>query len=384
MKTRLIGFALVASTQLLCAQTQKGNGLIGGTAAINYSWIDRNDEQNKLSLWMPSLSLTAGRFVADNWLAGLSVSGNSFLLRSRVEQTVADGGRDGRTTIIAVSTTPFVRRYFSIGPAFAFVGGGLSVNTNGQHERTVRGSIGGPIITNRQVTNWSVNPFLEAGVNYFVSNRLAVQLSTAASSVPFTVSNLNLGLVYWTGPNQKTGQPAAQDNPQTNRGNWLVEGSFSATGNTESNTTNSSANTTYQLAPSVSYFISKNTLLGLSIPLTYSHSLGSSGWVVGFAPYYQHYWTATRLTPYTRLGVNYDVYGQNQTDDRTRTLGASATIGLAYMAGKRFILETSLLSASISRFQFSDTRSENAQWDTGLSAGLRGNFAVRYVLTRPR
>lgn len=383
MKNWLTGFVLIATAQLLCAQTQKGNGLISGTASVNASWVRPGSIGSKATVLLPALNLTAGRFVADNWLAGLSVSGSLVLVRSNsfVANNPSFNPRENRITNPVVTTTPFVRRYFAIGPALAFAGGGLSVGVNGERRYTREGS---QLITDQRSVNWSVNPYLEAGINYFVSNRLAIQLSATASSVPVNVGTLGLGLVYWTGENQKNGPLEPRDNPQTNLGNWLIEGGFSATGTSTDELRSSSRQTTYQLSPSVGYFVGKNALLGLSLPMTYSRFDGSYGWTVGIAPYYQHYWTSTRLTPYTRAGLDYTVYGQEFSDIRTRTLGADVSIGLAYMAGKRFILETSLVSASFSRFQTDGVNSGNAQWNAGLSAGLRGNFAVRYVLTRPR
>ena len=56
--------------------------------------------------------------------------------------------------------------------------------------------------------------------------------------------------------------------------------------------------------------------------------------------------------------------------------------GLAYMAGRQFIIETSLVNASVSDSTSDRARdaSEIKTWNAGLSAGLTGNFAVRYVL----
>ena len=384
MKTRLIGSALIATSQLLCAQTQKGNGIISGLTTTNYTW--NGPENRKQYIWTPGLSVTVGRFVADNWLAGLSASASVVGVRSI--STQANEFQQAQTTAVVAAATPFARRYFAVGPAYSFVGAGLSAGYRTDRQYTRGGPIGSSGVTDQQSSEWSVNPYLEAGINYFVSNRLAVQLSTSASSVPVVVSSLNLGLVYWTGPNQRTGQPETQDNPQTNRGNWLVEGGISVAGAKASSTNNSSSRTTYQFSPSVGYFIGKNTLVGLSVPLMYNR-FGASyihGWSVGISPYYQHYWTDTRLTPYTQLGLAYDVYGYGQKvfDSRTWRLEANVSLGLAYMAGKRFIIETSLLATSLSRLHSGGVSDDNVLWNTSLSAGLRGNFAVRYVLTRPR
>ena len=52
------------------------------------------------------------------------------------------------------------------------------------------------------------------------------------------------------------------------------------------------------------------------------------------------------------------------------------------MAGKRFIIETSLANASVSYLTADGLNgaSNNKILISGISAGLTGNFAVRYVL----
>ena len=106
---------------------------------------------------------------------------------------------------------------------------------------------------------------------------------------------------------------------------------------------------------------------------------------MGISPYFQHYWTSTRLTPYTRVGATYFTVGSKPDDsDISRVnVNAAINIGLAYMAGKRFIIETSLDNASLAYSSANGPETDNSSWDATLSAGLPGNFAVRYVLTRP-
>ena len=52
------------------------------------------------------------------------------------------------------------------------------------------------------------------------------------------------------------------------------------------------------------------------------------------------------------------------------------------MAGQRFIIETSLLQASVdyTAFDAPSFSKYMSTWNGGLSAGLGGQFAVRYVL----
>lgn len=156
-----------------------------------------------------------------------------------------------------------------------------------------------------------------------------------------------------------------------------------------------SSSRSFSISPSVGYFVSKNNLLGISIPVGVNSFDNSSQnpsssdrnrfWSVGISPYFQHYWTSTRLTPYTRVGATYYIFGSEQSSKDTKNVSVDAalSVGFAYMAGKRFIIETSLANASLAYSSSNGPETDNSSWDATLSAGLRGNFAVRYVLTRP-
>ena len=156
-----------------------------------------------------------------------------------------------------------------------------------------------------------------------------------------------------------------------------------------------SSSRSFYVSPSVGYFVRKNNLLGISVPVGVGISDNSSQnpsfadrnnyWSVGISPYFQHYWTSTRLTPYTRVGATYYTFGGQQRIENTKyvSVDAALSVGLAYMAGKRFIVETSLANASLAYSSANGPETDYSSWDATLSAGLRGNFAVRYVLTRP-
>ena len=404
MKKRLFTALGLLLTGVAGAQTQKGNGLISGDVSINYCRSDNQYNNNTSGYhWKPALNITVGRFVADNWLLGLSVSGNlnaetreNLFLDSQITRTLTQ-----RSNQIQVDITPFVRRYWQFAPVQVFAGAGLSVglsgvkNANWVSDQTTQQTVP---VRHRDV-GFQVGPYLEAGANYFVTNRLALQLSVSSQSLPLSVANVGTGLVYWTGTGRKATLQPERKNGQTNRGNWIVEGDFSA-GRGSANTTTGTAVTrsssrSFYVSPSVGCFISKNNLLGISIPVSVnlfdsnsqnpSFANRNNYWSVGISPYFQHYWTSTRLTPYTRVGATYFTGGSKPDDsDMSRVnVNAAINIGLAYMAGKRFIIETSLANASLAYSSANGSETDNSSWDATLSAGLRGNFAVRYVLTRP-
>lgn len=400
MKKRLYTLAFLLVASIAGAQTQKGNGLVSGGLSVGYSQISYQPSDASQQTWQPALNVTVGRFVTDNWLVGVSVWGTSYFGQAR---TAFFNGQTRRTleqhsTNVDVDVTPFVRRYWQFAPVQVFAGAGLSVGISGS--RVTNQEFNGPtqqvVPLELRTTGFQVSPYLEAGVNYFLTNRLALQLSATAGSLPFNVSGFNTGLVYWTGADRKAERQQARENGQTNRGNWLIEGGFgsnsTSTNRSTGTTVNQTSSGTYAISPSVGYFLSKNSLLGISVPFAFvgnensgqnpQRSSRNSYWSVGISPYFQRYWTSTRLTPYTRVSASYVAIGSKPNRTGTNLVDASLGVGLAYMAGQRFIVETSVANASLA-YQPSDDSGDGVQsWNATLSAGLRGNFAVRYVLTR--
>ena len=402
MTKRLCTLVSLLLTTVAGAQTQKGNGLIGGGLSVGYNRINYQPSNANQREWQSALNLTVGRFVADNWLLGAAVAGTSYFRQAQT--SVFSGQAQGilrqSTTSVDVDITPFVRRYWQLAPVQVFAGAGLSVGINGSRitNQEFAGSTQQITPLELRTTGFQVSPYLEAGVNYFLTNRLALQLSATAGSLPFNAGSFNTGLVYWTGPDRKADPQSARENKQTNGGNWLVEGGFGSNNTLINRSTgtmkNRTASGSYAISPSVGYFVSKNNILGLSIPLLFGtnenigqnpqFSSSSRYWSVGFSPYFQHYWTSTRLTPYTRLSAAYSTSGDKLMNNRSNTnaMNAALGIGLAYMAGNRFIVETSLATASLNYGPISSAQDDVSSWSATLSGGLRGNFAIRYVLTR--
>ena len=384
------------------AQTQKGNGLISGDVSISHSRANDQRGYANRSASRSTLKLTAGRFVADNWLVGGHVSGRWGFGKSENSVPVGQGQRifSERNVSADVYMTPFVRRYWQFAPVQVFAGAGLSVGINGSYvtNQDFTGTAQQIVPIEQRNNALQVSPYLEAGVNYFLTNRLSLQLLASTRSLPLDVANISTGLVYWTGTDRKATLQPERENVQTNRSNWIVEGGFSAirasANNTIGTVVDQSTSHGFSISPSVGYFISKNNLLGISIPVRFNTvqttgqnpQFSTSGrfWSVGVSPYFQHYWTSTRLTPYTRASATYFLSESRPDNENTNSVSVNAalSIGLAYMAGQRFIIETSLSDATLTYRPSYSSRNDPNAWSAGLSAGLRGSFAVRYVLTR--
>ncbi|GAB3990068.1 hypothetical protein GCM10028807_16430 [Spirosoma daeguense] len=129
-------------------------------------------------------------------------------------------------------------------------------------------------------------------------------------------------------------------------------------------------------------------MIGVALPFTYSttnynsknqQARSDEWWQIGITPYFQHYWAAARLTPYTRISTGY-VYSNNIAS-RGSSINAGIDVGLAYMAGQRFNIETSLASANVTYAWDKLTSSElqRSNWGAGVKGGISGNIAIRYV-----
>lgn len=397
MRKQLCAIASLFLTTFAGAQTQKGNGLFSGGFSVNYNQSGYQQATLRQEYWQPSLSVTAGRFVSDNWLVGASVSGTAIFQQLQGGMGSNQALRETDYNVFSAELVPFVRRYWQFAPVQVFAGAGLSLRSNGQRVATNEEASTNTLVflTNQRTNDFLIGPYLEAGANYFLTKRLALQVSAATRSLPFSVASVNTGLVYWTGSDRKAGPGEARETIQTNRRNWVVEGGFSVDHSLTDYMSDSQRNQTsnsYAFSPSVGYFIRKNSLLGVSVPLLIGSGesrnqsqprFTNNYWSVGIAPYFQHYWTSTRLTPYTRVGASYTMMKSGVNTNTIYGAGASFGMGLAYMAGKRFIIETSLGNASLTYTPPNKAGTSPKTWNADLSAGLQGNFAVRYVLTRP-
>ncbi|MBN8821085.1 MULTISPECIES: hypothetical protein [unclassified Spirosoma] len=382
----------------LYAQIQKGNGILSGTVSVAYdrqtrpfSTILNTGPTSVQTNWMPALAITAGRFWKDNWLAGVSLSGS---LTRNQQNLESNTDRTYPNTFYSIFVTPFIRRYWQVGSVYVFGGVGVSVSTSGSR-RSYFDSDGQLKESGERTKTMGIAPRVEAGINYLVSSRLGIQLLASTNSLPLSTAGLSAGLVYWTGPGRMSNAQEQRDNPQTNAGKWVLEGGFSVT-NQQTNQDAGGGITAYQsrtnvcsFSPSIGYFIGKNKLIGVSIPIAYSgnHLTSTNAsaskdmqWTVGVVPYFQHYWLPTQLTPYTRIEAGYMHYTSE--DYSGFSVNGAVRVGLAYMIGQRFILETSLAGASVSYRASgrSDRPGDAKTWNGGVSAGLTGNFALRYVL----
>ncbi|WP_345264364.1 hypothetical protein [Nibrella viscosa] len=265
-------------------------------------------------------------------------------------------------------------------------------------------------------TSTTVNPFTQVGAVYFVTDRLAVEAFSQSIAFPFSFGGFNLGLSLLTGGTAYNPAVTQEVSPQTERGHWVLSGSFRVAGNQQGSsqdvgTAGSGSNSyssdsrasVFTTAPSVGVFIRNNRLLGVAIPVSFQKSrvINRSGIAVaeesetsiGVQPYLKQYAGTRRLRPFVEGHVGYrqgtlrrDNTGQGlpsfRIDQRSIEVGGSA--GLAYMLRERFIVEATLGSAAATRFtnapQQADPENRKAEgWTLTVTATLQPAFSLVYI-----
>ena len=140
-------------------------------------------------------------------------------------------------------------------------------------------------------------------MTYLLTNRLSLQLLASTNSLPLNTAGLSAGLVYWTGSDRHADPQEERTNSQTDSGKWVLEGGFSINSQKDNQSGNSSApayqatNRTYSFNPSIGFFVKKNSLIGLTIPISYNFNrikntsvpaVDNTIWGVGISPCFQH------------------------------------------------------------------------------------------------
>lgn len=324
--------------------------------------------------------MSYGQFVNDGWMvgSGLQLAGRGENTRIRIDQTPPR-----RTTELTTSIQPFFRRYWSVGPVLLFGGGGFDVNVlkiSTKYENGPNDEFWG----NRN-TVIDIKPSVMAGGTYFLSNRLGLQGIIRGAGLPLGTGSINLGLVYWTGPNGTGVTNPEHQFTTTKARNWVIGGGFGINvsgGRLNGLPETQSRTLIYSVSPSVGYFVRDNTLLGLDV------SFGMGGQLVpkrdgayqhySIAPSVQRYLSNRRLTPYMKGTVLIGSGRSTNSDVRDPLIiNASLGAGLAYRLNNRLLIETSLANLyynQTNRIQGNRIRG------LGFAAQLGSGFSLRYVL----
>lgn len=384
MKAQFLTACLATLTSTLFAQIQPGERLYGGSISVAsmYSRNLNTDVKNNNSFTASTVQLTVGKFRQNNWLTGINMTlglspGSSKIVSAVDGQNNYESGT--RYLSYSASLNPFVRRYWGLNNIQLFVGGGIGVSVSGFYSREKEFPAKDYTFSGNRMFGFGISPTFEAGLNYFVTKHLALELKTSTTAFPVSFGQLRAGFIYRTGDHAASPDNQTQVS-QTQKGGWLLGGQFSV-----SNTfLEGTQNTTYEpevytISASAGTFIRERTVLG--IEAGYQHTgrktTGNNQSVsrstgISVIPYVQTYWLTSRLTPFHRISASWSKLINTQGN----TFGLNGQFGLAYMLGNRFILETSLARVGVDYSRLGNITETVSPY---ASASLGNQFALRYV-----
>lgn len=154
---------------------------------------------------------------------------------------------------------------------------------------------------------------------------------------------------------------------QTNQGQWLMGGSVSFTNQSVSGSSGSSS--TFQISPSVGYFLRDNWAVGTFFSYENQSSSGSSGSesqldISSFTRYY-----------FTNIGNNAKLLGEFSFGFGSQSSGSSSSISLTkwgFSAGPAFFLNKNVALETLLFFNSTTYKgSSNAQNAFGIDIGLQ-------------
>lgn len=335
-------------------QIEKGNKYIWGSLTVPEHYFDSD---------IPVLELNPGidytHFVA-----------KGFALHSTVNLLLNRSSLGLKYTRSSVQLS--ARKYVSVGAKlFVFGGAGLFLTENVDYRfNDLDDKIN---VSHHKNTQGQL--MFEVGAMYPLGRRICLIAKTASVGFPLSMSGLSFGFTYSLRP-LSIKDTATQYLAQTQRGNWMVSGSFSR------NTVNQYKYSSYLLSSDnstetqdISYdsygiglgcFIATNKLLGFDLSVDYeavqetshiSANQYSSETVTryiyyDFSPYFKQFYGKGRLKLYTRIEANFSLYKSKSLYDSNTysyndsyeafNYGGGLDYGLSYFLGKHFILESQL------------------------------------------
>lgn len=381
------------------AQTERGVGWwSGGFNAVSSrsTLFQQLNEASSLDI-----RFTQGTFIQTDLLLGadLRLSRSKALTR---EGFTLEAVTDNRLTTVAAA--PFIRRFWGKESLRGYVGGGVLVELNRDRLLTANTKTRN---AEDLTARWRIRPEIQAGLFYAISPRWGVDLQARSSVAPIAFTDLNLSLVVLTGV--KAGPTTADTKKiptQLLTGNWVVSGTFdlgtdrqqltSAAGELATNVETRQTER-FVISPSLGLFTGRRWLVGVSVPI--SHAVQRSEFVrsatqtvsgitsdittngIGVAPFAKKYLTKGRFGPFLTARVGWQrerTYGLSATaDTRTTTYSWRVAGGLAYLLGKRFIVEGELAGVG-SQWASSRPGGESSN-QVDVSATLRPAFTMSYV-----
>lgn len=379
------------------AQTEKGNSFVSGNISTGYSITRLNDtKSNRAGSSTISAGVSYGKFIKDNiaWRTDVSESFNFNFVKSEF------GFQSTKVNmpVIALSFKTMGLYYFGKERWRGFVGGGVSVSGNFTKAKKVSNPSNSTNYIQKN-NNFSVAPAFEAGAMYFLSKRLAIQLSASSSSFPMGIGGLSTGLYYWLKPTSFEVESKEFSTLQKSR--WIVGTTFGVTANkaranaqhiSQNNVNSNGANINVQAGKFVRDRMIVGASLGYSINNTKvpSNTNNTAQYTKNSTSNYNgsffltKYLTTTRLTPYVGVRVNYsravNTHKSAVLDSQSGYMNSYSlmpNIGLAYLISNHFLVESQL--ADLYMYYSVPANSIEKSFGVNITGGLRPNFSLLYV-----
>lgn len=374
----------------LFAQIEKGKNIFSGNFNLDY-W-NFSQEGAKTSTWGPTLALEAHHFVKSGLTLGTELDGNIFSQNIRF----SSNGSSKPTRGYAVSVTPQIRKFWKVSPFFVYAGAGVNVAYTWSSSHI---SYENQKLNESRLTTFNMMPQARLGLIYPLTKQLSLEAAGISNLYPISFNSLKIGLVAMTGEGQAFVSEAVGSGSALARGRWIISGTFSSS-LTKSSDFVGDSSASYRTPASLIHigtgvFLPNRLLIGAEVIFGFRESalndpraagfMGkgtSKPWSIGIRPYVRKYITAMRLTPYWELSGNYSRIMAGA--GATNTYSASGSVGLAYVFGKHWILQTKLAGLTVGYSKLPDNDSEIATILGGekisavIDGGLKPAFTLAY------
>jgi len=382
---------LFTLTGLLClpsfAQTTKGQRITSGEVGFTFNRASVRDRDRAI-IYGVSASVNRGRFFKDNWLIGYGIgvnySGVSVDYYTSPAYTSSGSGINAFASV-------FLRRYWPVIDRLSlYAGGGI----NG-YRQGFRASTTDRMPPSASSTlSWGIMPMGQIGALYTLSNRLALE-ANISNSFPTGVDNISFGLAFRTGPGSQLSLGIADvEAPQIQKGRWLLGASGSVTGGRStgnfvnpSTGIGSDTKSTASVGLSAGLFTRNNLLVGLAMNYVADRAgddaaPGAVAYSMSFSPFVRSYVGTHRLRPFVEGRLDYGISKSPNSAVNPQYAGAGIGLGLAYMVGEHFIIQTSLgsLDGRYNWYPGYDPGSRYTNYTISATATTRANISVAYSL----
>ena len=381
MKAQFLTACLATLTSTLFAQIQPGERLYGGSISSRFIQSSSVSSKNLADQNDVSVGLTTGKFRKNNWFVGLNLNAGLNAIDSEWPQMPQNEPSRYRYRYYSAGLNPFFRKYWELDKIQLFAGAGINAALiKSFRKEKIFPAKEYSLVDYSDFYQFNIAPTFELGLNYFLTKHLAVQLSTTSNRFPVSLGSVSAGLVYWTGEHQSNPDATATAT-QTQKGSWLIGGTFSVMNSRSAmpGDENTYTPNTFSAGLSIGNFVRDRTVLGLEASYSYSESRSrelnrfiSSYYQIALTPYVQTYWLTNRLTPFHRISASW----QKTQSVQYTNISLDGQIGLAYMLGDRFIIETALATLGLGYQKLSGS---SESLIANASASLGNRFALRYV-----